>query len=58
MQPYASPTGYGLAKSGWVTARFAKKDKVPVSLMGAWLRESYLAVAPKKVGALLRESGL
>jgi predicted DNA-binding protein (MmcQ/YjbR family) len=58
MQPYASPTGYGLAKSGWVTARFAKKDKVPVSLMGAWLRESYLAVAPKKIGALLRESGL
>ena len=58
MQPYASPTGYGLAKSGWVTARFAKKDKVPVSLLGAWLRESYLAVAPKRIGALLRESGL
>jgi predicted DNA-binding protein (MmcQ/YjbR family) len=57
MQPYASPTGYGLAKSGWVTARFTKKDKVPVSLLGTWLRESYLAVAPKKIGALLREMG-
>jgi hypothetical protein len=33
----------------------AKKDKVPVPLLGAWLRESYLAVAPKKIGALLRE---
>jgi predicted DNA-binding protein (MmcQ/YjbR family) len=55
MQPYASPTGYGLAKSGWVTARFGKKDKVPVPLMGAWLRESYLAVAPKKIGSLLRD---
>lgn len=55
MQPYASPTGYGLGKNGWVTARFAKKDKVPVSLLGTWLRESYLAVAPKKLGAALRE---
>ena len=24
MQPYASPTGYGLGKSGWVTARFGE----------------------------------
>jgi predicted DNA-binding protein (MmcQ/YjbR family) len=54
MQPYASPTGYGLGKSGWVTARFGAKDKGPVSLLENWLRESYLAIAPKKIAALLR----
>jgi predicted DNA-binding protein (MmcQ/YjbR family) len=54
MQPYASPTGYGLGKSGWVTARFGAKDKVPVALLENWLRESYLAIAPKKIAALLR----
>jgi predicted DNA-binding protein (MmcQ/YjbR family) len=51
MQPFASPTGYGLGKSGWVSARFGKKDKVPVELLGLWLRESYLAIAPKKLAA-------
>jgi hypothetical protein len=55
MQPFAAPTGYGLGKSGWVTASFTKKEKVPVALLGAWLRESYLAVAPKKIGARLRD---
>lgn len=54
MQPYASPTGYGLGKSGWVTARFGAKDEVPVSLLENWLRESFLAIAPKKIAALLR----
>jgi predicted DNA-binding protein (MmcQ/YjbR family) len=54
MQPYASPTGYGLGKSGWVTARFGAKDKVPVPLLENWIRESYLAIAPKKIAALLR----
>jgi predicted DNA-binding protein (MmcQ/YjbR family) len=29
MQPFASPTGYGLGKSGWVTAEFGAKDKPP-----------------------------
>jgi predicted DNA-binding protein (MmcQ/YjbR family) len=55
MQPYASPTGYGLGKSGWVTARFGAKDKVPVPLLENWIRESYLAIAPKKIAALLRD---
>ncbi len=53
MQPFASPTGYGLGKSGWVTARFAKATKVPVALLQHWLRESYLAIAPKKLAAQL-----
>lgn len=53
MQPFASPTGYGLGKSGWVTARFGAKDKVPVALLAEWMRESYRAIAPKKLAALL-----
>lgn len=48
-QPYASPTGYGLGKSGWVTFRFRSKDLPPMALMYEWLEESYRAVAPKKL---------
>jgi predicted DNA-binding protein (MmcQ/YjbR family) len=29
MLPFAEPTGYGLGKSGWVSARFGPKDDVP-----------------------------
>lgn len=54
MQPFAKPTGYGLGKSGWVSASFAPKDAVPLSLLIAWLKESYRAVAPKKLAALVR----
>lgn len=53
MQEFASPTGYGLGKSGWVTASFEPKEKVPLDLMKDWLAESYRAVAPKKIAALL-----
>src|SRR6476620_5271248 len=28
--PFATPTGYGLGKSGWVSARFAPSDAPPV----------------------------
>ena len=31
--PFAEPTGYGLGKSGWVTARFAKVSDVPLDLL-------------------------
>ncbi len=54
MQSFASSTGYGLGKSGWVTATFAKQDKVPVALLGSWIKESYVAIAPKKLGALVK----
>jgi predicted DNA-binding protein (MmcQ/YjbR family) len=51
--PFASPTGYGLGKSGWVTARFAAGDEVPLELLHEWLDESYRAIAPKKLSARL-----
>ena len=47
--PFAEPTGYGLGKSGWVTARFEKVSEVPVELLRKWIDESYRAIAPKKL---------
>ena len=51
--PFASPTGYGLGKSGWVSVQFAPREKPPMDLMRAWIDESYRAVAPKKLAATL-----
>jgi predicted DNA-binding protein (MmcQ/YjbR family) len=51
--PFASPTGYGLGKSGWVSARFAPGAKVPIDMLRQWIDESYRAVAPKKLVATL-----
>ena len=47
--PFAEPTGYGLGKSGWVTARFTKISEVPMDLLKKWIDESYRAIAPKKL---------
>jgi predicted DNA-binding protein (MmcQ/YjbR family) len=51
--PFASPTGYGLGKAGWVTAKFGRREKAPVDLLRSWIEESYRAVAPKKLVAAL-----
>lgn len=51
--PFARPTGYGLGKSGWVTATFQAKDRPPLEILQGWIRESYCAVAPKKLVAQL-----
>ena len=54
--PFADPTGYGLGKSGWVTARFTKIGDVPLDLLKAWIDESYRAIAPKKLVKLLESA--
>lgn len=51
--PFATPTGYGLGKSGWVSVQFGPREKPPLDLMQAWIDESYRAVAPKKLVATL-----
>ena len=51
--PFTAPTGYGLGKSGWVTAKFGEKDAPPIGILEAWVRESYSAIAPKKLVAAL-----
>ena len=47
------PTPYGLGKSGWVSAIFAKGKKAPLDLLKEWVDESYRAVAPKNLAALV-----
>ena len=47
--PFAEPTHYGLGKHGWVSAHFDGKKKPSITLLEAWLDESYRAVAPKKM---------
>jgi predicted DNA-binding protein (MmcQ/YjbR family) len=47
--PFTTPTGYGLGRSGWVSAKFASDDDLPMPLLEAWIDESYRAVAPKKL---------
>jgi predicted DNA-binding protein (MmcQ/YjbR family) len=49
--PFASSTGYGLGRSGWVTARFPRSARLPMELLRLWIDESYRAVAPKRLVA-------
>jgi predicted DNA-binding protein (MmcQ/YjbR family) len=49
--PFAEPTGYGLGKSGWVSAKFPKGKPVPLEMLKLWIDESYRAQAPKKLVA-------
>jgi len=44
-QPFVQKMGYGMDRSGWVVARFAKGDAVPVELLRGWIDESYEAIA-------------
>jgi predicted DNA-binding protein (MmcQ/YjbR family) len=55
--PFASPTGYGLGKTGWVSARFGKGDAIPLDMLKEWIDESFRAVAPKKLVARLEDDG-
>ena len=36
MLPFAEPTGYGLGKSSWVTARFDAGEQVPLAILHEW----------------------
>ncbi|HVI93933.1 MAG TPA: MmcQ/YjbR family DNA-binding protein, partial [Anaeromyxobacter sp.] len=54
--PFCEPTGYGLGRSGWVTATFRPRDAPPLDVLRSWLDESYRAVAPKRVVATLGAS--
>jgi len=47
----AMPTGYGMAKSGWVTFTYTAKAKPPMTKLQDYLDESWRAVAPAKLSA-------
>jgi len=51
--PFAKPTGYGLGKSGWVSANFEAGGRPPVEILVAWILESYRSIAPKGLLARL-----
>ena len=44
---WVEPTGYGLGKSGWVTARLTAGSDIDLDTMKGWIDQSYRAVAPK-----------
>jgi predicted DNA-binding protein (MmcQ/YjbR family) len=45
--PWVESTGYGLGKSGWVTARVRAAKDIDLETMKGWIGQSYRAVAPK-----------
>ena len=47
--PYVTPTGYGLGKSGWVTATPPPGTPIDVAMFEQWIDESYRAQAPKSL---------
>lgn len=49
MLPFVEPTGYGLGKSGWVTATFPEDATPPLPVLQEWIDESYRAQAPKRL---------
>lgn len=53
---FAEPAGYGLGRSGWISCRFGRDETPDLDLMKRWIAESYRAVAPKKLAALLPEN--
>lgn len=51
--PFTEPTGYGLGRSGWVTAKFSSSNADMLEQCREWIDESYRAVAPRKLIARL-----
>jgi predicted DNA-binding protein (MmcQ/YjbR family) len=54
--PGATPTGYGLGKSGWVSLSLDGEPVPPFAQLEAWLDESYRAQAPKRLLAQFEAS--
>jgi predicted DNA-binding protein (MmcQ/YjbR family) len=49
--PFTTPAGYGLERGRWVTV--TPPPDAPADLLTGWIEESYRAVAPKRLVALL-----
>jgi len=47
--PFASPTRYGLGKSGWVTFEPKEEQMPPLEQLKEWIDESYRAQAPRRL---------
>jgi predicted DNA-binding protein (MmcQ/YjbR family) len=53
-RPEVKATGYNLGKSGWVSASYPRGAELPLELWKAWIEESWMAVAPKRLSAAHR----
>jgi predicted DNA-binding protein (MmcQ/YjbR family) len=51
--PYVEPTGYGLGRAGWITAHFTARQNPDTDLVRTWIAQSYRAVAPRKLAAMV-----
>ncbi len=49
MQSWATPSGYNLARAGWVSIRFEPDEDPPLDVLRSLIDESYRAVAPKRL---------
>ncbi len=47
--PFATPTGYGLGKSGWVSLAPSEDEIPPLEQLQEWVEESYRAQAPRRL---------
>jgi hypothetical protein len=47
--PFATPTAYGLGRSGWVSFNPADGEIPPIEQLREWIEESYRAQAPKRL---------
>jgi predicted DNA-binding protein (MmcQ/YjbR family) len=50
-KPFAEPTHYGMGKYGWVTLKLKTGKEVSVAEMRAWIDETFVSMAPKKLVA-------
>ena len=48
---WTADPGYGLGRGGWLTVN--APDDAPMDLLESWILESYRAVAPKRLAAML-----
>lgn len=53
MLDFTAPTGYGLGKSGWITATLTRETQADADLLERWIEESWRAIAPKRLAHAL-----
>lgn len=50
---FTDRAGSGLGRRGWVTARIASEEDIPLETIAEWIDESYRTIAPRSLVAKL-----
>lgn len=50
---WVTPAGYGLARSGWVTALLKDDTRADAAAVADWVAASWRTMAPKRLAAVL-----